>query len=95
MIFCAFFFFIKSKTLDNPNINFTIRALSVNPNGKLMAVAGDHEIVVVVLPRSGYTRSRAEMVECRCVYSVYACLACFLAERKGIWFWGWLTKYGW
>ncbi|RUS18787.1 hypothetical protein BC938DRAFT_475892 [Jimgerdemannia flammicorona] len=55
----------REDTLETPAINFPIRSLSVNPNGKLMAVVGDHDLCVVVLPRTGNTRSKAENMECR------------------------------
>ncbi|TPX33238.1 hypothetical protein SmJEL517_g03864 [Synchytrium microbalum] len=41
------------KELDTPKITFTIRQMEMNPKSSLLAVAGDHDLVVLVLPQPG------------------------------------------
>ncbi|KAF9247172.1 hypothetical protein BU15DRAFT_84718 [Melanogaster broomeanus] len=41
------------KVLHVPNVDFEICQLALNPNGKLLAVAGAYQVAVVVLPRAG------------------------------------------
>ncbi|KAF7301405.1 hypothetical protein MIND_00705700 [Mycena indigotica] len=53
------------KTLHTPNLQFEIRQLALNPSGKLLAVAGECQIGVVVLPRSGYARLVPETIDCK------------------------------
>ncbi|KZW04291.1 hypothetical protein EXIGLDRAFT_758582 [Exidia glandulosa HHB12029] len=50
------------KTLDASNIGFTVYQLLPSPNGKLLAVAGLHQVSVVVLPRPGYWKADASTV---------------------------------
>ncbi|KAL1920888.1 uncharacterized protein VTP21DRAFT_11523 [Calcarisporiella thermophila] len=57
---------ISYKKLQTDGITFTIRSLSFNRGGKLLAVAGDREVAVVVLP---HTRAKNGIIECR-TYSV-------------------------
>ncbi|KAF8317032.1 uncharacterized protein EI90DRAFT_3134078 [Cantharellus anzutake] len=42
------------KTLHTPNIQFDIQQIALCPGGKMIAVAGAHQIAVVVLPRPSY-----------------------------------------
>jgi nucleoporin NUP82 len=53
------------QTLHTPNLQFEIRQISLNPSGKLLAVAGIHQIAVVVLPRVGYSRLVPEVIDCK------------------------------
>lgn len=39
--------------------------MSLNPSGKLLAVAGTHQVAVVVLPRAGYSRLVPEAIDCK------------------------------
>ncbi|KAF9469037.1 hypothetical protein BDZ94DRAFT_1182915 [Collybia nuda] len=55
------------KTLHTPNIQFEIHQISLNPSGKLLAVAGAFQVAVIVLPRSGFTRLVPETVDCKSV----------------------------
>lgn len=48
-------------------MDFEIRQIALNPNGKLLAVAGVSQVAVVVLPRAGFTRLVAPTVECKYV----------------------------
>lgn len=42
------------KVLANEHLDFGITQVLVNPTGKLLAVAGTHELVMLILPRRGY-----------------------------------------
>ena len=53
------------QTLHTPNMQFEIRQISLNPSGKLLAVAGTHQVAVVVLPRAGYSRLVPEVIDCK------------------------------
>nr|GAT54001.1 predicted protein [Mycena chlorophos] len=53
------------KTLHTPNLQFDIRQIALNPSGKLLAVAGDCQVGVVVLPRSGYARLLPDKIDCK------------------------------
>ncbi|WWC92973.1 uncharacterized protein L201_007936 [Kwoniella dendrophila CBS 6074] len=55
------------KTLKAPNLNFTIHQLVLNPNGRLLAVVGHQQIVVLVLPKSSYSSSSLGEIECRAI----------------------------
>lgn len=55
------------KSLNTPNVTFTIRQMTLNPNGKFLAVAGTFEVAVVVLPRSGFTRLVPTSVDCKSI----------------------------
>lgn len=44
------------KTLVSPELTITPECLLVNATGKLLAVVGTHEVIIVVLPRRGYER---------------------------------------
>jgi hypothetical protein len=48
-----------------PNVQFEIHQISLNPSGKLLAVAGAFQVAVVVLPRSGFTRLVPDTVDCK------------------------------
>ncbi|CAG8661288.1 11659_t:CDS:10 [Dentiscutata erythropus] len=45
---------VKHVTLDTPSINYNIRSITVNfkEKGTLIAVSGDYEVAVVVMPKS-------------------------------------------
>ncbi|EPQ59331.1 hypothetical protein GLOTRDRAFT_55221 [Gloeophyllum trabeum ATCC 11539] len=55
------------KTLYTPNIQFEIRQVAVNPNGKLLAVAGAYQIAVVVLPKPGFSKLVSSTVDCKSI----------------------------
>ncbi|PCH41289.1 hypothetical protein WOLCODRAFT_100221 [Wolfiporia cocos MD-104 SS10] len=53
------------KTLSTPSVQFEIRQIVLNSHGKLLAVAGAYQVVVVVLPHSGFTKLKPETVDCK------------------------------
>ncbi|KAJ7499068.1 hypothetical protein FB451DRAFT_1334620 [Mycena latifolia] len=53
------------KTLHTPNLQFEIHQISVNPSGKLLAVAGACQVGVIVLPRSGFARLVPDTIDCK------------------------------
>ena len=42
----------------------------LNPNAKFLAVAGDYQVAVVVLPRASSTRIASTLVDCKYVSSM-------------------------
>lgn len=55
------------KMLHTPNVTFEIHSMVLNPNAKLLAVAGAFQIAVVVLPRPGFTRLVSSTVDCKSI----------------------------
>lgn len=55
------------KILNTPNIQFWIHQIALNPSGKLIAVAGAHQVAVVVLPRAGYSKLVSSSVDCKSI----------------------------
>lgn len=55
------------QTLITPAIDFSIDSLVVNPASKLVAVVGQQRVVVVVLPRKGWTGVVGDTIECRAI----------------------------
>ncbi|GLB33650.1 putative nuclear pore component [Lyophyllum shimeji] len=55
------------KTLHTPNIQFEIHQISLNPSGKLLAVAGAFQVAVIVLPRPGFARLVPDTIDCKSV----------------------------
>ncbi|PBL02649.1 hypothetical protein ARMGADRAFT_1050264 [Armillaria gallica] len=55
------------KTLHTPNLQFEIHHISLNPGGKLLAVAGASQVAVIVLPRSGFLRLVPDQLDCKSV----------------------------
>nr|XP_019043367.1 hypothetical protein I302_07943 [Kwoniella bestiolae CBS 10118]OCF22297.1 hypothetical protein I302_07943 [Kwoniella bestiolae CBS 10118] len=55
------------KSLKSPSLNFTVHHLIPNPNGRLLAVVGHNQIVVLVLPKSTYSNSSSGQVDCRAI----------------------------
>ncbi|RPD67026.1 hypothetical protein L226DRAFT_529416 [Lentinus tigrinus ALCF2SS1-7] len=53
------------KILHTPNIQFEIHQIALNPNGKLLAVAGAFQVAVVVLPRTGFNKLVTATVDCK------------------------------
>lgn len=53
------------KTLTSSAVDFHIHQISLNPTGKLLAVAGKHSVAVIVLPRSGFARRGKTALECK------------------------------
>jgi nucleoporin NUP82 len=64
-VFLSFKTHDLSQTLHTPNLQFEIRQISLNPSGKLLAVAGTHQVAVIVLPRAGYSRLVPEAIDCK------------------------------
>ncbi|WRT69531.1 uncharacterized protein IL334_006518 [Kwoniella shivajii] len=54
------------KTLKSPSLTFSINHIIPNPSGRLLAVVGHHQVVVVVLPKTSYSSSSGD-VECRAI----------------------------
>ncbi|KAG5637461.1 hypothetical protein H0H81_004478 [Sphagnurus paluster] len=46
---------------------FEIHQISLNPSGKLLAVAGAFQVAVIVLPRAGFARLVPDMLDCKSV----------------------------
>ncbi|KAJ3517544.1 hypothetical protein NLJ89_g434 [Agrocybe chaxingu] len=55
------------KILHTPSLQFEIHQVSLNPSGKLLAVAGAFQVAVLVLPRAGYSRLVPESIDCKSV----------------------------
>ncbi|KAJ3550617.1 hypothetical protein NMY22_g347 [Coprinellus aureogranulatus] len=62
----------KSYKASNPSLCLASLILTgwpaLNPNGKLLAVAGARQVAVVVMPRAGYSRLIPDLVECKAVH---------------------------
>ncbi|OBZ88612.1 Nucleoporin nup82 [Choanephora cucurbitarum] len=60
---------VPYKTLITPDIDFTIHSLTPNNNGRLLAVTGENRLVVVCLPRQGFSNLSDQVavkkVDCR------------------------------
>lgn len=41
--------------MNTPEINFSVESLTVNKNGRLLAVKGYSKLVIVCLPRQGFS----------------------------------------
>ncbi|KAJ9097753.1 hypothetical protein QFC21_004791 [Naganishia friedmannii] len=52
------------KNLRHPALNFPIQQLSVNPTGKLIAIAGTHLVVVLKLPKARQFKSLNQDLDC-------------------------------
>ncbi|KAF9535116.1 hypothetical protein CPB83DRAFT_781213 [Crepidotus variabilis] len=55
------------KTLHTPSLQFEIHQLTLNPTGKLLAIAGAFQVAVIVLPRPGYSRLVPDLIDCKSV----------------------------
>ncbi|KAG2013406.1 hypothetical protein CC2G_010323 [Coprinopsis cinerea AmutBmut pab1-1] len=55
------------KVMHTPNVNFEIHQISLNPSGKLLAIAGAFQVAVVVMPRPGYNRLVPDSIDCKAV----------------------------
>ncbi|KAI0750939.1 hypothetical protein C8Q80DRAFT_1335569 [Daedaleopsis nitida] len=53
------------KILHTPNVRFEIHQVALNPNGKLLAVAGAFQVAVIVLPRIGFNKLVTATVDCK------------------------------
>ncbi|GAA5974148.1 hypothetical protein JCM11641_003465 [Rhodosporidiobolus odoratus] len=53
------------KILNTPAITFEVQQLVLNSTSKLLAVVGAHSVVVIDLPRKGWTNSVGRTLECR------------------------------
>ena len=77
MILDVKYLIIALKILYAPNINFNIHQLSLNKSGQLLAVAGAHEVGVVVLPHGGQSKFVRSHTDCR-----HAPNPCLLNDAK-------------
>ena len=59
--------------MHTPNVQFEIHQIALNPNGKLLAVAGAFQVAVVVLPRTGFNKLVTATVDCKYVESHVNC----------------------
>ncbi|OCF37125.1 hypothetical protein I316_01031 [Kwoniella heveanensis BCC8398] len=55
------------RNLHSPSLNFAIHHVIPNPTGRLLAVVGHHQIVVLVLPKNSYSVPQSGEVECRAI----------------------------
>ncbi|KAI0375777.1 hypothetical protein BV20DRAFT_16076 [Pilatotrama ljubarskyi] len=55
------------KILHTPNVQFEIHQIVLNPNGKLLAIAGAFQVAVIVLPRTGFNRLVTATVDCKSI----------------------------
>ncbi|KIO30221.1 hypothetical protein M407DRAFT_20688 [Tulasnella calospora MUT 4182] len=53
------------KTLYASHVDFNITQMALSPEGKFLAVAGVHQLAIVILPRPTYSRLPTADVECR------------------------------
>lgn len=65
------------QTLYAPHVDFNITQMSLSPEGKFLAVAGAHQLAIVILPRPTYSRLPTAEVECRCVLTEVALTKAF------------------
>lgn len=57
------------QTLKSPHLTFQICQTVLNPAGRLLAVVGHHQLVILVLPKTGHATSVNSDVNCRLVFS--------------------------
>ncbi|KAL6309749.1 hypothetical protein BKA93DRAFT_876721 [Sparassis latifolia] len=55
------------KILHTPNVAFDVHQMALNPNSKLLAIAGAFQVAVIVLPRSGFTKLVPATIDCKSV----------------------------
>ncbi|THH33582.1 hypothetical protein EUX98_g536 [Antrodiella citrinella] len=55
------------KILHTPNVTFEVHTMVLNPNAKILAVAGAFQVAVVVLPRPGFTRLVPTTIDCKSI----------------------------
>ncbi|KAK4686952.1 nucleoporin NUP82, partial [Tremellales sp. Uapishka_1] len=55
----------REQTLKSPHLTFTIHQLVLNPTKRLLAVVGETQLVVVVLPKTGFSSSVTSAVTVR------------------------------
>ncbi|KAF9509867.1 hypothetical protein BS47DRAFT_1348682 [Hydnum rufescens UP504] len=55
------------KTLHTPNVQFEIKQLAMCPGGKMLAIAGTHQVAVIVLPRPSYYKLVNPRVDCKSI----------------------------
>ena len=58
---------VRYTTLDTPSIKYPIRSLVVNfkEKGTLLAVIGDYEVSVVVIPKAVYSETSNDKITCK------------------------------
>ena len=75
-----------AQVLHTPTITFEIQQLVLNSTSKLLAVVGAHSVVVVVLPRRGWSTAVGKTIECRSVLTNgiwFLLVTSFIASRRG------------
>lgn len=71
---------IKIKTLKSSHLTFAIHHIVVNPAGRLLAVVGHHQIVVLVLPKPTYSGKLEDgQVEVECVTKARRCELAYIS----------------
>jgi nucleoporin NUP82 len=55
----------REQTLTSSHLSFPIQAIVPSPSGKLLAVVGSHQIVIIVLPKSTIVGSASGELPCR------------------------------
>lgn len=53
------------QVLHAPSVDFPVKQLSLSPEGNLLAVVGERQLAVVILPRPGYSRMPGSNIECK------------------------------
>ncbi|CAO3642831.1 unnamed protein product [Mucor hiemalis] len=61
---------VPYKVLETPELTFTIESMAANKNGKLLSVAGQSKLIIVCLPRQGFSdvsdsSNSRKKVDCR------------------------------
>ncbi|KAI9480466.1 MAG: nuclear pore component-domain-containing protein [Benjaminiella poitrasii] len=60
---------VHYKILETPEINFAIECMTPNKNGRLLAVTGEKQLVIVCLPRQGFASISSDLsrkkIDCR------------------------------
>ncbi|KLO19835.1 hypothetical protein SCHPADRAFT_864426 [Schizopora paradoxa] len=53
------------KILHTPNIDFDIQQICLNPNRKLLAVAGVYQVAIIALPSGGFSKLVNARIDCK------------------------------
>lgn len=60
------FMLTSYQTLSTPHLDFPINSLLLNPTKRLLAVVGRNRLVVVILPKTGWSSTPGEL-RCRSI----------------------------
>ncbi|WVR08211.1 hypothetical protein IAU60_005258 [Kwoniella sp. DSM 27419] len=55
------------QTLQSPHLSFPVQQVVLNTTGRLLAVVGHHQIVVLVLPKSSHADTEERVLDCRAI----------------------------